>query len=319
MQPKHLFLFILCTVFLNGCEDAARWAYDNGLSMEKSRAGLEDQTLTTADGIEWHLLVSEPQNEESTDKKETVLLIHGFSADSSNWIRFANELEGDFVFVVPDLPGHGQTTRTLNLDYTMAAQASRLLTLMDALDIQQFHVAGNSMGGAISLAIAQQAPERVLSMGLVDSAGLTRQTKEFKNVLAKSESNPLIPHKAEQFQTTLKWAMEEPPYMPGFFIDIMGQKKAENADVAEKVWGDLMDDPGMELEDKNVLPTIQTPTLVLWGREDRLLGVDNVAAFLEELPQSRAVILDGIGHVPMAEAPGKSADAFRAFWSEARP
>ena len=84
MQPKHLFLFILCTVFLNGCEDAARWAYDNGLSMEKSRAGLEDQTLTTADGIEWHLLVSEPQNEESTDKKETVLLIHGFSADSSN-------------------------------------------------------------------------------------------------------------------------------------------------------------------------------------------------------------------------------------------
>jgi len=99
----------------------------------------------------------------------------------------------------------------------------------------------------------------------------------------------------------------------------MGQKKAANAEVAEKVWGDLLDDPGMGLEDKNVLPTIQTPTLVLWGREDRLLGVDNVDAFLEELPQSRAVILDGIGHVPMAEAPGKSADAFRAFWREARP
>lgn len=318
MQPKHLLLFILCTVFLNGCEDAARWAYENGLSMEKSRAGLEDQTLTTTDGIKWHLLVSE-QNSEGVSDKEAVLLIHGFSADSSNWIRFANELEGDFFFVVPDLPGHGDTTRNVNLDYTMDTQAARLLSLMDTLNIQQFHVAGNSMGGAISLALTRQAPERVLSMGLVDSAGLTRQTEAFKTVLAKSDSNPLIPHKAEQFQTTLKWAMEEPPYLPGFFIDIMGQKKAANAKVAEKVWGDLMDDPGMVLEDTNVLPAIQTPTLVLWGREDRLLGVDNVDAFLEELPQSRAVILDGIGHVPMAEAPGKSADAFRAFWREARP
>jgi|GEM_PF-6858303 len=112
MKPKHLFLFILCTFFLNGCEDAARWAYDNGLSMEKSRAGLEDQTLTTADGIEWHLLASEQNSNDTTDK-EAVLLIHGFSADSSNWIRFANELEGDFFFVIPDLPGHGETTRTL--------------------------------------------------------------------------------------------------------------------------------------------------------------------------------------------------------------
>lgn len=318
MQPKHLFFLILSTLFFSGCEGMAHWAYDKGLNIEKNRAGLNDQTLTTADGIEWHLLASEQNGENHTDK-EAVLLIHGFSADSSNWVRFANELEGDFFFIVPDLPGHGDTTRNLDLDYTMDAQAARLLVLMDALEIKNFHVAGNSMGGAISLAIAQQAPDRVLSLGLVNSAGLTRQTEEFKNILANSDSNPLIPHKPEQFQTTLKWAMEEPPYIPGFFIDIMGQKKAENAEVAEKVWGDLQRDPGMALEGKNLLPKIQTPTLVLWGREDRLLGLDNVDAFLAELPQSRAVILDGIGHAPMVEAPGKSADAFRAFWREVRP
>ena len=311
----RLLMLAATLVLLAGCESSQRWVYHQGMDFEKWRAGLEEHTVSTDDGLRWRVLQSS-----DADQAPAVLLIHGFGADSRNWVRFANELEGDYRFVIPDLPGHGNTEpRTTNMDYGISEQAERLFRLLDALQVERAHVAGNSMGGAISLAIAQQAPERVLSMGLVDSAGLTRQTKEFKNVLAKSESNPLIPHKAEQFQTTLKWAMEEPPYMPGFFIDIMGQKKAENADVAEKVWGDLMDDPGMELEDKNVLPTIQTPTLVLWGREDRLLGVDNVAAFLEELPQSRAVILDGIGHVPMAEAPGKSADAFRAFWREARP
>ncbi|MCG8393238.1 MAG: alpha/beta fold hydrolase [Pseudomonadales bacterium] len=313
MRHLSAFLLLTSTLFMSGCEGLAHWAYESGLSLEKSRAGLQDQTLTTADGIRWHLLRSEAAAE-----RPVVLLIHGFGADSSNWLRFANELEGDFHFVIPDLPGHGQTTRTTDLDYTMAEQASRLVMLMDALDIHQYHVAGNSMGGAITLALAQQAPDQVLSIGLVDSAGLTRQTREFKEILATSDSNPLIPRSPEDFHTTLKWAMEDAPYMPDFFVDVMGEKKAANAAVADKIWLDLQDDPGMSLEASDRLGSITEPALVLWGREDRLLGVDNVAVFVERLPNARAVILDDIGHVPMAEAPRKSADAFRTFWLEAK-
>lgn len=314
MHTFKLSLLLVSTLLLSGCDGLAKWAYETGLGLEKSRAGLTDHTVETADGIQWHLLRSEGQQD-----KPVVLLIHGFGADSSNWVRFVNELEGDFHFVVPDLPGHGETTRTTTLDYTMAAQAERLVILMETLEIPAYHVAGNSMGGAITLALAQAAPQRVLSMGLVDSAGLTRQTEEFKAILASSDSNPLIPRSPEQFHTTLKWAMEDAPYIPEFFIDIMGAKKAENAPVADKIWQDMDTDPGMSLEGTGTLTTLNQPALILWGREDRLLGVDNVEAFLEALPRARAVILDGIGHVPMAEAPTKSADAFRVFWREAQP
>ena len=308
------FIALLSVALLSACDNAAQWAYQNGLEFEISRAGLQEETITTDDGIQWHLLVSE-----SSTSAPPVLLIHGFGADASNWVRFAGNLEEEFYFVVPDLPGHGDSTRDLGLDYTMKAQAKRLLTLMDTLQIEQFHVAGNSMGGAITLEMARQAPQRVLSMGLVDSAGLTRQTEEFKAILASSDSNPLIPRSPEQFHTTLKWAMEDAPYIPEFFIDIMGAKKAENAPVADKIWQDMDTDPGMSLEGTGTLTTLNQPALILWGREDRLLGVDNVEAFLEALPRARAVILDGIGHVPMAEAPTKSADAFRVFWREAQP
>lgn len=313
MHVFKLTLLMIGTLVLSGCDGLAHWAYNTGLSLEKSRAGLTDHTVETADGIQWHLLRSDAQQH-----KPVVLLIHGFGADSSNWVRFVNELEGDFHFVVPDLPGHGDSTRRPDMDYTMAKQAQRLIMLMETLEIPAYHVAGNSMGGAITLAMAQQAPEKVLSMGLVDSAGLTRQTEAFEAILATSDSNPLIPRSAEDFHTTLKWAMEDAPYIPEFFIDIMGEKKAENAAVADKIWADLDTDPGVNLEGTGKLASLQQPALVLWGREDRLLGVDNVPIFLQELPHARAIVLDDIGHVPMAEAPTKSADAFRVFWREAQ-
>ena len=153
----------------------------------------------------------------------------------------------------------------------------------------------------------------------MDSAGLTLQTAEFLNALEQSESNPLIPHSAEQFHTTLDWASERSVGIPDFAITLMGEEKAANADVAEKVWRDINLDPAMRLMGRGVLPEIKTPTLILWGREDRLLSLDNVKRFQQELPNSRAVVLDGVGHVPMAEAPEESASAFRGFWNDVQP
>lgn len=301
----------LSLIALSGCENPAQQAYEFGLNLEKSRAGLTQQQTVTPDGIEWSLLTSEGNVD-----KPVVLLIHGFGADASNWLRFAGDLEDEFYFVVPDLPGHGKTTRDINLDYRMASQAKRLLALMDTLGIEQFHVAGNSMGGAITLEMASQAPERVKSMGLIDSAGLTRQTPEFRKLLDNAEDNPLIPSSPDEFNTTLEWAMEDPPYMPDFFIDIMGQEKADNAPVAEAIFAQLNDDPGMNLEGSGKLQALTTPALIVWGQKDRLLGVDNVNVFLEALPNARSAILDNIGHLPMTEAPGKTADLFRTFWLE---
>lgn len=99
--------------------------------------------------------------------------------------------------------------------------------------------------------------------------------------------------------------------MPDFFIRVMGEKKAANAEVADKVWADLHTQESMQ----PLLPSMTTPTLILWGALDRLLGLDNAEIFDAELPDSELVVFDDIGHVPMAEAPGRSADVYREFWS----
>lgn len=311
MRRFALAVLALASFSLTGCNDIARWAYDAGLSAEKARAGLQTTTVSTPDGIQWHLLRSETGQD-----KPAVLLVHGFGADSSNWVRFANELEGDYQFIIPDLPGHGASTRDLELDYATEHQAARLLTLMTTLGIEQFHMAGNSMGGAITIDAAVLAPQRVLSMGLVDAAGITLRTPEFDELVVSSpDSNPLIARSAEDMFTVMEWAMADPPWMPDFFVEVMGEKKAANAAVADKVWSDLSQH-GADDEAIARLGTITTPTFILWGREDRLLGVDNAEIFKRELPDSELVILDGIGHVPMAETPGRSAALYDAFWQQ---
>lgn len=313
MAVRIAFLMMVILA-LGGCEATRQWAYHEGMSFEKWRAGLNDETVKTDDGITWHLLRAD-----APEGAPWVLLIHGFGADSSNWIRFANELEGQYGFIIPDLPGHGQTTKTTEMNYGISEQAERLFRLMDKLGIKRFHVAGNSMGGAISIEMARREPDRVLSLGLVDSAGITEEKPAFLNALERDKGNPLIPHSAEQFHKTLDWATNQGVGIPGFMITAMGKEKAANADVAEKVWADINQDPAMRLKDRGVLPRIKTPTLILWGAKDRILGLDNVKAFQNGLPNDRTVILQNAGHLPMAEEPGKSADAFRAFWKDVSP
>ena len=303
----RIVFFTLSFMLLAGCDGLSQWAYNAGLSAEKSRAGLVDKQIDTTDGIHWAYLDSE-----TTNDLPAVMLVHGFGADSSNWVRMVNELEGEYRFIVPDLPGHGDSTRDLSLDYSIEPQAQRLLTLADALDVDQFHIAGSSMGGAISISVSLQAPQRVLSLGLLNAAGVTLVTPEFA-ALIEQGNNPLIPQTPDDMFTTMDWAMADAPWMPDFFVTEMGKLKAANYDVAVKVHDDI----NGEMQYAERLGEIRAPTLIVWGELDRLLGLDNAEVFDQQIRNSRAVILKDIGHLPMAEAPAKTADALRRFWQEA--
>ena len=159
----RLLMLAATLVLLAGCESSQRWVYHQGMDFEKWRAGLEEHTVSTDDGLRWRVLQSS-----DADQAPAVLLIHGFGADSRNWVRFANELEGDYRFVIPDLPGHGNTEpRTTNMDYGISEQAERLFRLLDALQVERAHVAGNSMGGAIAIEMARRlTPAQPVAVGL---------------------------------------------------------------------------------------------------------------------------------------------------------
>jgi len=105
-----------------------------------------------------------------------VVLIHGSGPGVSawaNWRLILPELARDFRVIAPDMVGFGFTERPQNFVYNRAAWVKQALDLLDALNLEQADIVGNSFGGAIALALAIEHPERVRRLTLMGSVGLS--------------------------------------------------------------------------------------------------------------------------------------------------
>lgn len=238
-----------------------------------------------------------------------VVLLHGYSADRSVWVRFARHLAADYRVVIPDLAGHGATPHEPGADYSPPAQAARVAGLLDVLGVGSAHVMGNSMGGFVAAWFARAYPDRTLSVGLSDAAGLTSPTpSELDGMLDRGE-NPFELTHVRDFPAFYAMTMARPPVVPGFVRDAMAHDYvARREQLAEILVGFQH---GFLLDDH--LAEITPPAYVMWGSEDRLVDPSAAAVWVDGLPDATLVTYDGIGHMPMVEIPARSAADYRAF------
>ncbi len=242
---------------------------------------------------------------------ETIVLLHGFAADKSNWIRFVLTLVSDYKVIIPDQAGHGESGGTLEDSYTPTKQASRLAEFTRKIGVEQFHLVGNSMGGTIALFFAFQYPDRVKTLGLFDSGGvISPEPSELSKLLSRGE-NPLIADSAEDYERLLEFTMEDPPFLPWPFAKVMSRKSTPLKVLNEKIFADIIK-PG-KYTTKQVLSAIKTPALILWGEEDRVIHVSSVSVFEQYLSNHKSVILSGVGHAPMVERPEQTATILKDF------
>ncbi|WP_281648415.1 alpha/beta fold hydrolase [Parendozoicomonas sp. Alg238-R29] len=316
MQTHQLLLVGFLTILLTGCQNAQDSLYNTAIDFERSRAGLE-LVQSSAGDIDFSMLQG------GNAEGETILMIHGFGADKDNWVRLAGELGDTYRIVAVDLAGHGESSQTKSnkgaeLDFLVTSQADRLNTLLDTLDIDKVHYMGNSMGGAIGLAFAVAHPERLKSLTLLDNAGIDSPKKsEYFQLLDKGE-NPLIAREPGDYAVLIDFVMSEKPFIPWPITAVMERKAIARKEMNDKVFADLMasqEQMGSSDYVNKMLASIETPSLVIWGEEDRVLDVSSIEVMEKYMPNLESVILPGIGHVPMVEAPDQVGDAFRKFTS----
>ncbi len=102
---------------------------------------------------------------------EPLLLLHGFTGDSSSWSPFIQSWSSSFQVIAIDLIGHGKSSKPHDLSfYTMDAMGSVLKKLLDQLGVSKVHLLGYSMGGRFALSFAFQYPSYVKSMILESSS-----------------------------------------------------------------------------------------------------------------------------------------------------
>jgi pimeloyl-ACP methyl ester carboxylesterase len=148
---------------------------------------------------------------------ETILKVHGFAANKDNWTRFAKFISPGHHVVALDLPGFGESTCLESESYSISEQAKRLNQFADAVDLQKFHIVGNSMGGYIAARYAVTFPERVLTLGLFDSAGVRSPVQsEMARRMSRGEPNPLVTGSVAEFDQLIQFVFSTPPDIPRF-------------------------------------------------------------------------------------------------------
>ena len=113
-----------------------------------------------------------PLHHEISGTGEPLVLIHGMGSASTAWKPIRNELNQDFTVITVDLPGHGKTPYVKGQPMDPHSLATYVLEQLSSLGIDRFHLAGNSLGGWVSLEMSSAAPDRVRSLIGIAPAGL---------------------------------------------------------------------------------------------------------------------------------------------------
>ena len=155
-----------------------------------------------------------------------VVMVHGFTARGAHWFRMARKLPDDRCIVAVDLPGFGSSTFIATAAYDPATQADRLSALLKALPLgnPKVDLIGNSMGGAIIARFALRHPEQTHSLALLNAAGVSSPTLSTLRRDIAAGRNGFFATDIEGFHRFYAMTMSEPPYVPGFIVDAVGEE-----------------------------------------------------------------------------------------------
>ena len=272
----------------------------------RKRARVERKTVTV-DGRTW------PYLEGGDPSKPTLVMVHGFGADKDHWTFYAPWLTKDYRLIAPDLPGFGENDRDGELPFDVGSQAARLKGFLDALGIDRPHLGGNSMGGWIALRFAIDYPDALRTLTLMNNAGiLGADESELQKLAANRDYNPLIIANLEDADRLIAFVVRKPTYVPARLKPVIYADALKHRDLLDKIFWTIADE--MEAKPLNdELGKVGVPTLIIWGRHDKLIDVSCVAVLEKGIAGSRSHIFEHVAHVPMIEDPKATAEVQREF------
>lgn len=230
-----------------------------------------------------------------------LVLIHGYPLDHSIWNKVIPLLADTFDVIAPDLRGFGRSTGA-EREFGMADYAADLAGLMDALGLRQAALVGHSMGGYAALAFARAYPARVRGLGLISSQALAdpQDRKEGRYKTAQDVSRNGVGGVAEGMASKLT----ADPALQASMQGLMKEQSVPAVTGALRAMAERAD--AMDL-----LKAFQLPLVLVHGDADALIPLERAREVEAAVLQSRLFALSGVGHLPMLEAPEKTAAALK--------
>jgi pimeloyl-ACP methyl ester carboxylesterase len=268
----------------------------------------------------WITVGTSAVNTISLGEGPAVVFVHGLSGSWPNWLEQLPVLARSHRAIALDLPGFGHSPMPRD-EISIAGYADLLDKLLTQLGVDAAAVVGNSMGGFIAAELAITAPQRVERLVLVSAAGLSTHNdprtgaaipalRRAERILlaggawAASRSDTLAKRRRVR-RATLAVVAAHPERLPGALAaeQIRGAGKPGFTQALQAIYA---------YDVRERLSQIACPTLIVWGADDRLIGVADADVFTELIPDSRKVVYEDTGHVAMLERPA----AFNALLEE---
>ena len=240
-----------------------------------------------------------------------ILLLHGFDSSLLEFRRLLPILAQQQSTYAVDLLGFGFSQRNLNIPLNPANIKTHLYHFWQKIIQQPMILVGASMGGAAAIDFTLTYPDAVEALILLDSAGLAKQPAIGKFMFAPIDTfateflrNPKIRQsisRAAYFDKS--FASLDAQTCAALHLKCPNWNKSLIAFTKSGGYGSFT----------TQLSQIQQPTLIIWGKQDKILGTKDAAKFEQAIPQSKLIWLDSCGHVPHLEQPEATAKEIQNF------
>jgi len=240
-----------------------------------------------------------------------VFLLHGLMSYRGVWARTIESLKENYYCITYDHLGFGESDKPRDGDFTIVKQAERVLKAADHFGFNKFSVVGHSMGGQIATYLASRlAPERVHKLVSVDgvvTGELSHRAQTLNRLLVVvGEKIPVI-YSIYRWMFDLSkpfacWGFQiwfhQPEKLPfdSWKLDRHMAINPEAAKSAFRAW--------KSLNSTNLTPfisNIAAPTLIIFGKQDGTVPIEQAYLFKEQLPAAQLEVIDNCGHFPMYE------------------
>jgi len=222
-----------------------------------------------------------------------VIIIHGIGGHKEDWQEIIQALASKHTVYAIDMIGFGASSKT-SAEITIATQVDALEALRTAEKLEKFDLIGNSIGGWVAAQFAANYGSSVQRLVLVDAAG-------FKAMFEGPPPANFYPGTVEEMQQLLSLVLYSDFAHTREFAEGALKRLQASGDgqAAERVFQGLFVSPRLE----DLMPKITTPTLVVWGAEDKLFPAVIADLVHDNIMGSSKVLIPKASHFPHIDNP----------------
>lgn len=231
-----------------------------------------------------------------------VVFVHGSGPGASGWSNFRAQLPyfaaRGYRAIAPDALGYGYSSKPEDANYHLGFYVDGLRRFLDALGIERCTLVGNSMGGAMCIRFALDAPERVDKLVLMAPGGMEEREVYMEMRGIRRMLKAMFGGEPLSFES-MKKVFELQVYRPEDVEDDVIRERLAMAELQPRRVFETSRVPNLE----NEVANLACPIFVLWGQDDQFCPVSGAAKFAERCKRTRVLTITECGHWVMVEHP----------------